>query len=65
MLYFLENLLIKCLAFTSTKLVFANILEKINYFTRLDSAKYSNMKSQFIGTTANYTNKYTFLSINP
>lgn len=51
--------------FISTKLAFANILEKINYSERLDWAKYSNMKSQFTDTTANYTNKYTFISTNP
>lgn len=43
-----------------SKLAFANILEKINYFKRFDSAKYSNVNSQSIGTRANYTNEYIF-----
>lgn len=63
-IFLFANLLIKHLAFISTKSAFANILEKINYFQRFDSAKYSDEKSQFIGTTANYTNTH-FLPSTP
>lgn len=57
-------MLIKCLAFMSTQLTFSNILGKLIYFKRFDS-KYSNLKSQLIGTTETYTYKLTFPSRAP